>query len=181
MKTFLFLRVSKFSTDWTCKHDWVLIGESEFLHGEKRFFIATTTKNLKSLTIVWRMDAPMQWGRMRSMQPRTKKILWLKIRLKNNTIPTKFHQNLSKNQWKEFQNNQFCKMLPKNVKKIDETFLKYWGLSGAKACKSCRSRQELSNEYLLAKFGVDTEENEPYNVCSFGWKIRVRFDVEPFN
>ena len=24
---------------------------------------------------------------------------------------------------------------------------------GAKACKSCRSRQELSNEYLLAKFG----------------------------
>ena len=27
--------------------------------------------------------------------------------------------------------------------------LKYLGLSGAKACKSCRSRQELSNEYLL--------------------------------
>ena len=24
-----------------------------------------------------------------------------------------------------------------------------------KACKSCRSRQELSNEYLLAKYGVD--------------------------
>ena len=29
-----------------------------------------------------------------------------------------------------------------------------------------------SNEYFLAKFGVDTEENEPYKVCSFGWKIR---------
>ena len=28
-------------------------------------------------------------------------------------------------------------------------------LSGAKACKYCRSRQELSNEYLLAKFGFD--------------------------
>ena len=27
--------------------------------------------------------------------------------------------------------------------------------------KSCRSRQELSNEYFLAKFGVDTEENGP--------------------
>ena len=39
-------------------------------------------------------------------------------------------------------------MLPKNAKKFDENFLKYWGLSGAKACKSCRSRQELSNEYL---------------------------------
>ena len=24
--------------------------------------------------------------------------------------------------------------------------------------------QELSNEYFLAKFGVDTEENEPYKV-----------------
>ena len=34
-------------------------------------------------------------------------------------------------------------------------------LSGAKACKSSRSRQELSNEYLLAKFGYDTAENEP--------------------
>ena len=32
---------------------------------------------------------------------------------------------------------------------------------GAKACKSCRSRQDLSNEYLLAKFGFDTAENEP--------------------
>ena len=42
--------------------------------------------------------------------------------------------------------------------------LKYLRLSGAKACKSCRSRQELSNEYFLAKFGVDTEGNEPYKV-----------------
>ena len=35
----------------------------------------------------------------------------------------------------------------------------------AKMRKSCRSRQELSNEYLLAKFGVDTSENEPLKVC----------------
>ena len=43
----------------------------------------------------------------------------------------------------------------------------------AKVCKSCRSRQELSNEngvfsinmYLLAKFGVDTAENGPLKVC----------------
>ena len=32
-------------------------------------------------------------------------------------------------------------------------------LRGANACKSCRSRQELSNEYLLTKFGFDTAEN----------------------
>ena len=31
-------------------------------------------------------------------------------------------------------------------------------------CKSCGSRQELSNEYLLAKSGVDTAENEPLKV-----------------
>ena len=27
---------------------------------------------------------------------------------------------------------------------------------------------ELSNEYFLAKFGLDTEENEADKVCSFG-------------
>ena len=72
-------------------------------------------------------------------------------------------------------------ILWKDAKIRDEIFLKYWGMSGAKACKSCRSRQELSNEYLLANFGVDTEENEPCKVCSFGWKIVERFDTEPFN
>ena len=73
--------------------------------------------------------------------------------------------------------------------------------SGAKVCKSCRSRQELSNEYfrlyfvpyfpfscmfrfstsifecrrilhsneyLLAKFGFETAENEPCKVCDVG-------------
>ena len=29
----------------------------------------------------------------------------------------------------------------------------------------CRSRRELSNEYFLAKFGLDTAENEPSKVC----------------
>ena len=29
----------------------------------------------------------------------------------------------------------------------------------------CRSRRELSNEYLLAKFVFDTAENEPCKVC----------------
>ena len=43
--------------------------------------------------------------------------------------------------------------------------LKFLDLSGANVCTSCRSRQELFNEYLLAKFGVDTAENEPCKVC----------------
>ena len=29
----------------------------------------------------------------------------------------------------------------------------------------CRSRRELSNEYLLAKLGFDTAANEPCKVC----------------
>ena len=29
----------------------------------------------------------------------------------------------------------------------------------------CRSRRELSNAYLLAKFGFDTAEHEPSKVC----------------
>ena len=48
----------------------------------------------------------------------------------------------------------------------------------------CRSRRELSNAYLLAKFGFDTAENEPYKVCRIphhdaaakrvvGWGARV--------
>ena len=30
----------------------------------------------------------------------------------------------------------------------------------------CRSQRELSNAYLLAKFGFDTAENEPFKVGS---------------
>ena len=42
--------------------------------------------------------------------------------------------------------------------------MKFRGLSGSKICQSCRSHQELSNEYFLAKIGVDTAENEPLKV-----------------
>ena len=36
--------------------------------------------------------------------------------------------------------------------------------SGAKVCESCRSRKMLKNDALVAKFGVDTAENEPSEV-----------------
>ena len=47
-------------------------------------------------------------------------------------------------------------------------------------CKSCRSRKELSNdsysnEYLLAKFGFNTAENEPLKVCQeLEPKVRIK-------
>ena len=58
---------------------------------------------------------------------------------------------------------KFCKNLKfaEKCEKFDGHLPKYWGLSGAKACKSCRSRQELSNDHLLAKFGFDRTDNEP--------------------
>ena len=40
----------------------------------------------------------------------------------------------------------------------------------------CRSRRELSNEYLLAKFGFDTAENEPCKVCPLSAYRSPRFD-----
>ena len=51
---------------------------------------------------------------------------------------------------------------------MDDFLLKCWGLSGAEVRKSYRSRQEFSNpnsnEYFLAKIGVDSAENEPLEV-----------------
>ena len=39
-----------------------------------------------------------------------------------------------------------------------------WDSKGAKEYYSDRSRQELSKEYLVAKIGFDTAENEPLKV-----------------
>ena len=41
----------------------------------------------------------------------------------------------------------------------------------------CRSRRELSNEYLLAKFGFDTAENEPCKVCPLSVYRSPRFTL----
>ena len=39
----------------------------------------------------------------------------------------------------------------------------------------CRSRRELSNAYFLAKFGFDTAENEPFQVCPLSAYRSPRF------
>ena len=45
----------------------------------------------------------------------------------------------------------------------------------------CRSRRELSNEYLLAKFGFDTAENEPVTLKSSGnWEFGTSKFPLPF-
>ena len=57
-------------------------------------------------------------------------------------------------------------------------FLKLWVSSGAKVCKSCRSWKMLKNDYLLAKIGVDTAENELFQVVPNGTAWRSRCDLQ---
>ena len=42
----------------------------------------------------------------------------------------------------------------------------------------CRSRRELSNAYFLAKFGFDTAENEPSQVCPIGRPASASAELE---
>ena len=44
-------------------------------------------------------------------------------------------------------------------------------------CLSCKSRQEFSNEYLLAKLGVDTAENEPSTNSNFIPTQAIQFHI----
>ena len=44
-------------------------------------------------------------------------------------------------------------------------FLKKCDFRAVQTSALCRSRRELSNAYLLTKFGLDTAENEPCKVC----------------
>ena len=52
-------------------------------------------------------------------------------------------------------------------KSLDVFLLKFCDLSGAKVCKSCRSRKIQQNEPLVAIGAVDTAENEPQTVSKF--------------
>ena len=49
-------------------------------------------------------------------------------------------------------------------KNVDEILLNFWFQSGAKECKSCRSRKMLKNAPTLAIRSVDTADNEPSKV-----------------
>ena len=42
----------------------------------------------------------------------------------------------------------------------------------------CRSRRELSNEYVIAKIGFDTAENKPCNFCPLSAYRSPRFHYE---
>ena len=66
-------------------------------------------------------------------------------------------------------------------RKISENFRRFWQIllifekkcdfGAVQRSAFCRSRRELSNAYLLAKFGFDTAENEPSKVCRIPWQL----------
>ena len=75
----------------------------------------------------------------------------------------------AKQSWsfREFSSNEYA-----GEKKIEKLFVKFCENSkiGFRAVQrvlnlqSCRSQKMLKNEYLDAKIGVDTEENEPSKI-----------------
>ena len=73
----------------------------------------------------------------------------------------------------------FTEIRAKMRKKFDEFLRIFWVWSGAKVCKSCRSRKMLKNAYLVAKIGFDTEENEPSKVWSFSLKSIELYQLRP--
>ena len=87
-------------------------------------------------------------------------------------IPSNFRRKMTK-----FidQNRNEMKFHFIPAKKFDGFSLEFWGVSGAKAKKSCRARKMLKNEPTLAIVAVDTEENEPLKVwgVSFHYFNRI--------
>ena len=49
-------------------------------------------------------------------------------------------------------------------KNVEGFLLNFLDLSGAKECKSCRSRKMLQNAAFLAIVAVHTDENEPLKI-----------------
>ena len=60
------------------------------------------------------------------------------------------------------------------TKIVTNFLLKIWILSGAKVDKSIRSRKMLQNEYLVAKIGGDTAENEPLQILTLFIHLFIR-------
>lgn len=105
-----------------------------------------------------------------------------------------FVQNLRKSKQISFKAamistkfEKHCKLFSisnvENAKKKDEMLLKYSGLSGAKACKYCRSRQELSHKYLafVCKIRLRYSRDELLHVFRWVYVIIYSFAswIEP--
>ena len=66
---------------------------------------------------------------------------------------------------KSFENLQNFVRISSKSRYFWRNFAKCWDSSGAELWKSCRSWKMLQNDYLLAKIGFDTAENERKEWC----------------
>ena len=82
--------------------------------------------------------------------------------------PSKFRRKMTK-----FidQNRNEMKFHFIPAKTFDGFLLEFWGVSGAKAKKSCRARKILKNASFLAIVAVDTAENEPLKVWGVSFHL----------
>ena len=89
-----------------------------------------------------------------------------------NEINRKFNFSIAKKFWRfltkklRLENGPFFPNFRQWIPKRCKGFPRFLGFDSKTVHRSalCRSRRELSNEYLLAKIGVDTAENEPLEV-----------------
>ena len=72
-----------------------------------------------------------------------------------------FIKKSQKNARFDADNEKSRKFISHSRKNVDDFWLNFWDLSGAKVCKSWSSKNMLKNEYMVEKIGVDTAENEP--------------------
>ena len=91
-----------------------------------------------------------------------------KILLKNKKIL--FWTLLKSHRSLQFFRQKLVNILQKLGNISAKHLTKIWDWNAVRRSVLCRSRRELSNDYLLAKFGFDTEENEPSKVWSFSLK-----------
>ena len=82
-------------------------------------------------------------------------------------ILTKIHLIRSEKQQILLQKKEICNFFTKKSEKNYPKFADFLDWSGAKVCKSCRSRKTLQNEYFLAKIGLDTADIEPSKICRY--------------
>ena len=85
-------------------------------------------------------------------------------------IPKKIHQILSeifRISLSKFKILQTFLKIPKKMRRNFAEIFEFRAVQRIAKLKSCRSRKMLKNEYLDAKIGLDTEENEPSKVCRY--------------
>ena len=100
--------------------------------------------------------SPILWNLAKLASLLSKPLKFCEIQRKKSA---KFWRKFTKSAVSIKNQQTMCRNLQKWCKSSEKT-----QKSGIVQKKKCRSRQELSNEYLLAKIGVDTAENEPLKV-----------------